>query len=230
VERVIGSTRASTGVSIAERARDYLARREDTRRSLIGKESQLSIGSRTEILLRQAPEAPVAAAPVAGAHEQSAPVILTLVDMAADDWQVVDAAAALAGARRATIVLLHVARPLPWRRRAWAAMLAIEAAAQRAMRRLAGRWLPRSHLIQTSVRFGDPVQQAAKATMIVGATVVVAASRPARWLWWRNRDRRLCRYIGVPVVLVPGRGAEPDLHRGLTRPAPSSARGTRAAA
>jgi hypothetical protein len=104
-------------------------------------------------------------------------------------------------------------------------MLAIEAAAQRAMRKLAGRWLPRAHLVQTSVRFGDVVEQVAKAVMAVGATVVVAASRPAGWLWWRGRDRRLRRAFD-PVVLVRARKDTPD----LTEPAPSRSTGTRAAA
>jgi nucleotide-binding universal stress UspA family protein len=157
--------------------------------------------------------------------EQDTPTILTLVDMTADDVGVVDAAAALAGASGATIVLLHVAPPWPRRQRAWQAMLAIEAAAQRAMRRLAGRWLPRSHLVQTSVRFGDVVEQVAKAVMAVGATVVVAASRPAGWLWWRGRDRRLRRAFD-PVVLVHAREEMPD----LTHPAPSRSAGTREAA
>jgi hypothetical protein len=169
----------------------------------------LSIGSRTDI----------------EPGEQSTPTILTLVDMTADDIGVVDAAAALAGASRATIVLLHVAGPLPRRRRAWQAMLAIEAAAQRAMRRLAGRWLPRSHVVQTSVRFGDVVEQVAKAVMAVGATVVVAASRPAGWRWWRSRDRRLRRAFD-PVILVHA-GEEP---LDVSRPAPSRPAETRVAA
>jgi nucleotide-binding universal stress UspA family protein len=205
----------------------------------------LSIGSRTEIFLRQAAEhravndeMPAPAEPLAGPgepsepsepSEQSAPTILTLVDMTADDVEVVDAAAALARESRATIVLLHVARPLPRRRRAWQLMLAIEAAAQKAMRRLAGRWLPRSHLVRTSVRFGDVVEQVAKAVMAVGATVVVAASRPAGWRWWRHRDRRLRRAFD-PVVLVRAREEAPGQPGGLTRPAPARSTGTRAAA
>ena len=165
----------------------------------------MSIGSRTEIFLRRASENRAALDEMPGSREESPPAILVLVDLTADDARVVDTAAALAGMSRATIVLLHVARPLPRRRRAWEAMLALEAAAQRAIRRLAGRWLPRSHLVQTSVRFGDPVEQIGKAMMAVGATVVVAASRPTGWLWWRNRDRRLCRYLDVPVILVRAR-------------------------
>ena len=201
------------------------------------KELPLSIGSQTEIFLRRAAEHRVAlgtvlepAEPVVESSEQSAPVILALVDLTGDDARVVDTAAVLAGASRATIVLLHVARPLPRRRRAWEAMLALDAAAQRALRRLAGRLLPRSHLVQTSVRFGDPVEQVGKTMMAVGATVVVAASRPAGWRWWRSRDRRLRRSLDVPVVLVSARAEEPHRPRGLTRPEPSSARGTRAAA
>jgi nucleotide-binding universal stress UspA family protein len=190
----------------------------------------LSIGSRTEIFLRRASENRAVLDEMPESREESAPAILVLVDLTADDARVVDTAAALAGASRATIVLLHVARPRPRRRRAWETMLAIEAAAQRAMRRLAGRWLPRSHLVQTSVRFGDLVEQIGKAMMAVGATVVVAASRPAGWLWWRNRDRVLRRYLGLRVILVRAGEAKPHRHRRLTRPAPSSAKGTRAAA
>jgi hypothetical protein len=195
----------------------------------------LSIGSQTEIFLRRAAEhraadgeMPVPAEPLVGSgepSEQTGPTILTLVDLAADDVRVVDAAAALAGASRATIVLLHVAAPLPRRHRAWQAMLAVEAAAQRAMRRLAGRWLPRSHLVQTSVRFGDVVEQVRKAVIAVGATVVVAASRPAGWLWWRSRDRRLRRAFD-PLILVRTGEESPD----LAQPAPSRSTGSRAAA
>jgi hypothetical protein len=181
----------------------------------------LSIGSQTEIFLNRAAEHQAAK----DEAEPSALTILTLVDLTADDVAVVDAAAALAGASRATIVLLHVAPPRPRGQRARQAMLAIEAAAQRALRRLAGRWLPRSYLVQTSVRFGDVVEQVAKAVMAVGATVLVAASRPAGWLWWRHRDRRLRRAFD-PVVLVRAREETPD----LPRPATPCSRRTRAAA
>jgi hypothetical protein len=172
------------------------------------KGAQLSIDTRTEVESSQA----------------SAPTILTLVDLTAHDAPVVDAARALAGAHRATIVLLHVARSLPRRRRASDAMLAIDAAAHRAVRRLARRRLPRSLPVQTSVRFGDVVEQVAKAVIAVGATVVVAASRPARWRWWRNRDRRLGRHLDVPVILVAEPGPEPDRSRGMTRGEPRRTR------
>lgn len=197
----------------------------------------MSIGTRTDIFLRRAvanraalDEKPQPGEPVVGSSEPRAPTILALVDLTADDGQVVDVAGALAGAHRATVVLLHVARPFPRGRRAWRAMGDIEAAAQRAMRRLAGRWLSRSLLVQISVRFGDATEQVAKAMMAVGAMVVVAASRPGRWPRRRDRDQRLRQHLDVPVILVRGHRGEPDRRRGLTREKSSGAERTQAAA
>lgn len=135
----------------------------------------------------------------------SSPIVLALVELTGHDAQVVKATRALAGPRDGTVIFLHVARPVsdsPWHRARWVRMAGIEAAAQRLMRRLARMLLRRNRYVQTSVRFGETIEQVAKAAMAVGATVVVAASRPARWRWWWNRDRRLRRSLDIPVRFV----------------------------
>lgn len=187
---------------------------------------------RTRILLRRAsfhraalgaaPESgpAVAARPqrseAAGVHARPPARVLALVDMTGRDRRIVEAARTLAGSDHATIVLLHVARPVfrngATGSGAWERMAAVESGAQQALRRLAARLLPPSVFVQTAVRFGDPVEQAAKAAVAVDATVVVALSRPARWLWWRSRDRRLRRILDIPTILVhPRRAGAVDL-------------------
>lgn len=168
---------------------------------------------------------------------ESLPAVLALVDLAGHDAQVVRVARALAGSSGATVTLLHVARPVfrdgtltrRRRRAAWRRMAGIEAAAQRALRQLAARLLRPSIQVQTSVRFGDVVEQVARAAMGVGATVVVASSGPARWLGWRSRDRRLRQSLEIPLVLVPAGGAERDGFA-MTRHGSSSPRQSRSAA
>lgn len=166
---------------------------------------------------------------------ESLPAVLALVDLAGHDAQVVRVARALAGSSGATVTLLHVARPVfrdgtltrRRQRAAWRRMAGIEAAAQRALRQLAARLLRPSIQVQTSVRFGDVVEQ--RAAMVVGATVVVASSGPARWLGWRSRDRRLRQSLEIPLVLVPAGGAERDGFP-TTRHGSSSPRQSRSAA
>jgi hypothetical protein len=190
---------------------------------------------RTRILLRRATShraAPDAAsrwvpAGVARAGRGAAvagtarpPRVLALVEPGAHDRQVVETARALAGSDRPTIVLLHVARPvLPiGATGAWERMAAVEARAQRTLRRLAARLLPPGILVHTAVRFGDAVEQVAKAAVAVDATVVVARSRPARWLWWRDRDRRFRRRLPTPVVLVPSEPSARPMPRESSAP------------
>jgi nucleotide-binding universal stress UspA family protein len=168
--------------------------------------------------------------PVAGP-----PTILALVDLTADDAPVVAAARALAralaGPSRATIALLHVAPPVSRRRRAsWARMEAIEAAARATLHRWAARLSRRGFYVQTAVRFGDPVEQVAKTAIAVGATAVVAASRPAGWRWWQGRDRRLRQTLDIPVSLVPARGDAAAGYPGTHRPDSASPSPSRSAA
>lgn len=191
---------------------------------------------RTQILLRRASvsrgapgafesgagQRAEAGEPVSRGDEEGArrspPTLLAVVDMTAQDAGVVEAARALAAARRATIVLLHVTRPVSrWQRAWWERMAAVEAAAQRRLRWLARRLLRRGLSFQTAVRFGETIEQVTDAAVAVGATVVVAASRPARWLWWRDRDRRLRRSLDVPLIVVPARGGVTDGGARITR-------------
>lgn len=148
--------------------------------------------------------------------QRLAPTVLALVDLAGHDAQVVQAARGLAGSNHVTVTLLHVApavrngTPDDRRHASWERMGALDAAAQRALRQLAVRLLPPTLQVQTSVRFGDVVEEVAKATVAVDATVVVASSSPAHGLWSRSRDRRLRRILDVPVILVPAREAETE--------------------
>lgn len=157
--------------------------------------------------------------PAAGAvprHRRCPPTVLAVVDMRGGDAQVLAATRALTERTGAAVVLLHVASPVSlhhrpnsrWERVARGRMAAVDARAQHALRQLAGRWLPRKLLVRTAVRFGEVVEQVAKAAMGVGATLVVASSTPARWLWWRSRDRRLRRTLDIPLIVVPTRAPE----------------------
>jgi Universal stress protein family len=160
------------------------------------------------------------------------PTVLAVIDLKETDAAVVDATRTAAAANGARIVLLHVARPVslqstPNSRReqaCWGRMAAADEAAQRVLRRLATRRLPRDGDVQTGVRFGDAVEQVGQTVISVDATLVVAAAGPARWLWGRSRDRRLRRSLDVPVVLVPGRGATVD---GSCTARPESSRASR---
>jgi hypothetical protein len=141
--------------------------------------------------------------------DDRAVTVLALVDLTAADSRVVAAARVLAGADRATIVLLHVTPPVSRWRRAWGERMAtVEAAARQGLGRLARRLSRRGFHVQTAVRFGELVEQVTKAALAVDATAVVASSRPARWLWWRHRDRRLRRSLDAAVITVPTGGRE----------------------
>jgi hypothetical protein len=136
---------------------------------------------------------------------QSPSTVLALVELTGHDAPVVEATRALAGASHSTVILLRVARPVSEspRQRGWRRhRAAVDAAGHQALRRLASLFLRQNLHVQTSVRFGETVEQVVKAAIAAGATAVVAASRPARWLWWRNRDRRLRRSLDIPVMLV----------------------------
>ena len=165
------------------------------------------------------------------------PTVLAVIDLKKTDAAVVDATRTATAANGARIVLLHVAPPVSLRatpnsRReqvCWGRMAAADEAAQRVLRRLAARRLPRHADVLTTVRFGDVVEQVGRAAISVDATLVVAATGPARWLWGRGRDRRLRRSLDVPVFLVPARGDAVDGHR-TARPESSRASRQRSAA
>jgi hypothetical protein len=158
----------------------------------------------------------------------SPPIVLALVELTGHDAQVVKATRALAGPGNGTVIFLHVARRVsdgPWHRARWDRMAGIDAAAQRILRRLAGMLLRRNLYARTSVRFGETIEQVAKAAMAVGATVVVAASRPARWRWWWSRDRRLQRSLDIPVRFVIPRAVK-GVDRGRSTPGESARLGS----
>ncbi len=142
---------------------------------------------------------------------KSTRTVLVLIDRTEDDEQVVREALGLVPSADSTIALLHIARPVGYSVRRgslaapsiepWEQMRATESSARHRLRELAIK-LPPGARVETLLRFGDPVEEAARVASSLGASCVVAHSRPARWLPWRSRDRRLTQALGIPVVLV----------------------------
>ncbi len=155
--------------------------------------------------------------------------VLALLDRADHDDQVVREARQLADRAGSTIALLYVA-PLVLQSvprgtlsappiEPWEQMRAIEGNTERHLRELARRNLRTGVRVRTHVRFGDPVEEAARLANSLGVDVVIAASQ-ASWVPWRSRDRRLAQALDVPLVLVGG--SEADRRRVSPRQATSS--------
>jgi hypothetical protein len=82
-------------------------------------------------------------------------------------------------------------------------MLAMKAYAKRNLEKLKEEFLRgRARPTRTLVRFGDVIDEVARASDAEQPQAILARSRAGSFLPWRSRDRRLQRKLGVPVLLL----------------------------
>jgi CRP-like cAMP-binding protein len=146
------------------------------------------------------------------AHERmSTGPLFVLVDGEPADSGLVRAAREYANANACSITLLRV---LPEVTRAFRGdrgvvilpeqtMLAMKAYAKRHLEKLKEDLLRvRARPTRTLVRFGDVINEVARASAVDQPQAVMARSRVGSFLPWRSRDRRLQRKLGVPLLLL----------------------------
>jgi ribosomal silencing factor RsfS len=141
----------------------------------------------------------------------SAGPLFVLVDGEPADSGLVRAAREYADAKACSITLLRV---LPEVTRAFRGdrgvvilpeqtMLAMKAYSKRHLEKLKKEFLSaRARPTRTLVRFGDVINEVARASGTEQPQAVMARSRPTSFLPWRSRDRGLQRKLGVPVILL----------------------------
>jgi K+-sensing histidine kinase KdpD len=146
--------------------------------------------------------------PMICVHSMASGPVLALVDRAADDADVVAEAVWLARATRASVLLVHVARPVMGGQPAFELRVTRELEQLAEQARDAG---VTAHV--DDVYFGDTSAEVAYAAACRRASAVVAARRPSRFsrlLAWRSRDVQLGRLLSVPLVLVEPSAASPS--------------------
>jgi Universal stress protein family len=164
-------------------------------------------------------------------REQDRPVVV-LVERKASDEDVMREARARIVAEAAPLVLVHVAPlasdaplqgsrwqqpPEPWQR-----MLGLEATVSYDLRLMARDWVGPATPVDIEVRFADAVTELAAVAEARGARLVVARSQPSRWLFGRDRDKRLRWAVNGPLRLVRVAGESRWAER--LHPIPAAAR------